>query len=117
MDEALPDDGKRDGRAGCGRGAGIDRYFAGVLPERKDHRAQELQDQGKRVAMVGDGVNDALALTRADIDLAIGGHIQPESIKPHVDRRKRLSADRQAEFHMACKAMVGHRSQMVAVGQ
>ena len=66
----LTGDNERTAKA-IGRQAGVDEVIAGVLPEGKERVVRELKMQGK-VAMVGDGINDAPALTRADTGIAIG---------------------------------------------
>ena len=66
----LTGDNERTAKA-IGRQAGVDRAIAGVLPDGKEEVIRRLKEQGK-VAMVGDGINDAPALTRADMGIAIG---------------------------------------------
>ena len=67
----LTGDSERAARAVAGR-LGIDRVVAGVLPDRKAEEIEALQREGRVVGMVGDGINDAPALARADLGVAMG---------------------------------------------
>lgn len=77
----LSGDNRRTAEA-IAKSAGIDEVIADVLPDGKEKVISELQAAGLRVGMIGDGINDAPALARADVGMAMGNGIDVAPWKP-----------------------------------
>ncbi len=96
----LTGDNERTANA-IGAQAGVDEVIAGVLPDGKEAVIRELQADGSKVAMVGDGINDAPALTRADIGVAIGAGADVAVDAADVVLMKSLLGDVPAAIRMS----------------
>ena len=99
----LTGDNERTARA-IGAQAGVDEVIAGVLPDGKESVIRSLKEQGK-VAMVGDGINDAPALTRADIGIAIGAGTDIAIDAADVVLMKSRLSDVPAAIRLSCATL------------
>lgn len=88
-----------------GNRIGIQTVFAGVLPDEKEAKVRQLMTNGKRVAMVGDGINDAPALMRADVGVAIGAGTDIAIESADVILTKNSIADAVNALHLSRATM------------
>jgi len=92
---------------------GIDKYFAGVLPAEKSRKVKILQDEGYKVAMVGDGVNDAPALTQADVGIAVGAGTDIAALSAEIVLVKNDPRDVSSLIKLSKKTMTKMKQNLV----